>query len=119
MLKGLGARILKTSVNYTNWGQIVVAFTRGDGKPRLPETRRYSFEQVYESFKRFEDSLVLFKKNLKQTREVYGLGAAQNFPILDYFAKGFDFPVILDDHPLRQDTFYPGLQYLIEKPEER
>lgn len=123
MLNRLGAKIIDTTVNYTNWGQIVVAFSRGDGKPRDIAKPRYTFDEICASKERFHGSLEIFKQSLRvsgKTRKVYGFGAAQNFPILDYFAGGFeDFRVILDDHPMRQDTFYPRLPYSIEKPMER
>lgn len=115
MLSSIGATIAGSTVNYTNWGQIIVAFKRG-GATRL-EKPRYTYEDVWDSFDRFFFSLDLVKKNLSSDRQICGLGAAQNFPILNYFAGGFDFDTILDDHPLRQDTFYPGMHYQIAKPE--
>lgn len=123
MLNRLGAKIIDTTVNYTNWGQIVVAFSRGDGKARAVAKPRYGFEEILASKDRFHRSLDIFKQNLRVCggrRKVYGYGAAQNFPILNYFAGGFEnFQIILDDHPLRQDSFYPRLPYTIEKPVER
>ena len=52
-------------------------------------------------------------------KPIFGMGAAQNFPVFAYFYKdALPFDVILDDHPLRQNRMFPHCPVRIEKPLE-
>ena len=80
MLNRLGAKIISTTVNYPNWGQIVVAFSRGDGKPLDIAKPRYTFDEICASKKRFHSSLEMFQAEsalVQEHKKGYGFGAAQ------------------------------------------
>ena len=122
MITRAGGEVISSTVNFSNWGQIIVAFKRASN-PVDPESfsSPYSLSQVQESKDLFDghiDSLGR-RLNLLKQKPVVGFGAAQNFPVFAYFC-GYELPIeeILDDHPLRQNRYFPHLPYRISIPTE-
>lgn len=121
MISNMGGEVVDYKVNFTNWGQTIVAFKKmkGSGEVFLPKST-ITKELAVKSIVQFKYELagVLKKLDLLKGRPVFGFGAAQNFPILSYFFKEkLPFDIILDDHPMRQNTFYPHLPYKILTPD--
>jgi len=118
MIRNSGGHIVNLGHNFTNWGQVVVAFRVRKGaqdiEPR-EAAQEISLETFEHSLRCFRQDLSSFKLKTrllprKGDHRVYGFGAAQNFPIFAYFNE-FDLPfeIILDDHSLRQDKVFPGV----------
>ena len=116
MIVRAGGEILGSTVNFSNWGQIIVAFRRAKN-PVDPELfpSPYSLDQVTESKELFDGHLDSLRRRLDllTNKPVVGFGAAQNFPVFAYFC-GYDLPIdqILDDHPLRQNRYFPQAGHL-------
>lgn len=120
MIVRAGGEIISHAINFTNWGQIIVAFKKSK-KLINPDYygNPYNDNYIDKSIKSFFDQIDLFKTRLEllSNKPIYGFGAAQNFPIFEYFCKQhLPFKIILDDHPLRQDNYFSGLDYKIKKP---
>ena len=118
MVKNAGGHIVNIGHNFTNWGQVVVAFRAKKSAEDIEPSgvaqgiSRQTFEH---SLQCFRQDLSTFKLKIrllqrKGAARVYGFGAAQNFPIFAYF-NDFELPfeAILDDHPLRQNKVFPGV----------
>ncbi len=124
MITRAGGEIVDHAINFTNWGQLIVAF-----KKRKTVQKGTEYKAPYD-LKEVQTSVTLFKEHLKslETRlnllarskkPMFGFGAAQNFPIFEYFfGKTMPFTEILDDHPLRQNHTFPHLGYRICAPRE-
>ncbi len=121
MIARAGGEVIDHAVNFTNWGQIIVAFRKARSKQDVSQYRTpYSLAQVEESSRLFDAQIDLFKRGLTLIghKPMIGFGAAQNFPVFDYFCgSNLPFTQILDDHPLRQNHSYPHLPYRITVPE--
>jgi hypothetical protein len=118
MVQSVGGSICQIARNFTNWGQIVVAFSKNKN------TNFFNVGSIREGIdvKLIKDSFSCFKCDIQAYRskislllnsgvtEIFGYGAAQNFPIFAYF-NDFDlaFKKIIDDHPLRQNCVFPGV----------
>jgi|TARA_B100000315_G_scaffold253034_1_gene291049 hypothetical protein len=122
MIVRAGGEVLASSVNFTNWGQIIVAFRRASsGLPQEEIHAPYSLENVLQSKKMFDNNMRLLQERLSlfKGKAIVGFGAAQNFPVFEYFYDGqLPIDTILDDHPLRQNRCYPHLPYRIRIPDE-
>jgi hypothetical protein len=122
MISIRGGEVVDYKVNFTNWGQTIIAFKKlkGGGEASLP-TSTITKELAVQSLSQFKSELtgVLNKIDLLKGKPIFGFGAAQNFPILSYFFnKELPFEVILDDHPMRQNMHYPHLPYKILEPDQ-
>ena len=123
LVEGLGAKVIACETNFTNWGQTVIIFQKGD-KPseQYLNFHRFTLGELQASldiFKRDIETMKIKLDHLTRGRKIYGFGAAQNFPIFHYFA-GKDLPIniILDDHPQRQDKKFPYVDNMVTaKPE--
>ena len=122
MIVRAGGEVIATTVNFSNWGQIIVAFRRATTSID-PEnlSSPYSLAQVQESKELFDGHIDSLRRRLDllNNKPTVGFGAAQNFPVFAYFC-GYDLPIdeILDDHPLRQNRYFPHLPYRITAPED-
>ncbi len=123
LVEEVGGKVLGFEKNFTNWGQTVVVFGRGQGTEEYK--KHYKFEMVdltnaYEIFCRDIETMKVKVDHLARGREVVGFGAAQNFPVLHYFAgKEVPFDVIYDDHPLRQNKKFPFVENITtRKPDD-
>jgi len=119
MVERAGGEILDIQCNFTNWGQILIAFKKGPKKTPKSVDVAFTVPQVKASFAAFQDQLDFLKRRVDSlsSKPVYGVGAAQNFPVFAYFyGDDLPFDVILDDHPLRQNKMYPHVPVKIEKP---
>jgi len=121
MIVRAGGEIINHAINFTNWGQIIVAFKKSKKIINLDNYNNpFNNEYIDKSIHSFFEQIELFKIRLEllSGKPIYGFGAAQNFPIFEYFCKQhLPFKIILDDHPLRQNNYFSGLDYHIEKPE--
>ena len=116
LIENAGGSIIAHKINFTNWGQTIIAF----GKKGLNPSQFQNFplinaEIVNNSLNRFNEDLQNFRRKvefLAGTKKIFlGFGAAQNFPIFHYFNKGqLPFNLIVDDHPLRQNKVFPFVQ---------
>ena len=117
-----GGQIIKLETNFPNWGQLAVAFKKRTSKFEEFKTKKiFGYEQIKNSFNMFNVSLDSLKKRLQYIngKEVYGFGAAQNFPVFaNFYNEKLPFDIILDDNPQRTDRFFPNFPYSIKKPEK-
>ena len=123
LVEELGGQIISHETNFTNWGQTIVIFRRGESESRHEQFHRFSKEEILTSFELFKRDIETMRakiNHLARGRQVVGFGAAQNFPIFHYFANGsMPFSVVFDDHPQRQNKKFPQVSGIItKKPEE-
>jgi 2-polyprenyl-3-methyl-5-hydroxy-6-metoxy-1,4-benzoquinol methylase len=119
MIERAGGEIIDIAVNFTNWGQILIAFRKSTPKVAEKVDMALTPEQVHASFATFQNQLDFLKKRISSLgdKEIYGFGAAQNFPIFAYFYKdALPFNTIFDDHPMRQNKTYPHVSVRITQP---
>jgi len=112
MLETAGAVLIDYMQYYTFWGSFMVAFKQGPGKVMKPVSRKATFKVVRESKDRFDKQIKSCLETINAISDcnIYGLGAAQNFPSLAYFMKDVSFlKSIIDDNPARQNKYYPGI----------
>jgi cyclopropane-fatty-acyl-phospholipid synthase len=111
-----GGKVLNWKLNFTNWGQVVIAFQKSSSSiVNVNRIDSLDHDYVKRSISQFKADIHNFKLKCElladQRKNIYGFGAAQNFPIFHYFCdKTLPFSIILDDHPLRQDKYFPYVQ---------
>lgn len=120
MIVRAGGEVLASSVNFNVWGQIIIAFRRAKTLCSAEEyTSPYFLENVLASKELFDRHIESLQDRLSllKSKPIVGFGAAQNFPVFEYFFDGqLPIDTILDDHPLRQDRYFPHLPYSICAP---
>tara|TARA_B100000405_G_scaffold231459_1_gene165694 strand:+ start:1254 stop:2459 length:1206 start_codon:yes stop_codon:yes gene_type:complete len=119
MIKRAGGEILDIGINFTVWGQIMVAFKKGTPVVESKVDMKFDPEGVQASFRSFNNQIDMMKERVRflHDKEIYGMGAAQNFPVFAYFyGEEMPFSEILDDHPLRQNKMFPHFPYKIVTP---
>lgn len=121
-IENAGGVYISHNIMYEVWGAMMMVFKKGPGKGPETNFRRATKEMVLERKALFDDHLAAARKAVEfaKPRQVYGFGAAGNFPSFAYFMGGdvSFFECILDDDPARQNKFYPGFPVPTRKPTE-
>ena len=121
MVERAGGEVVRMGTNFPNWGQLAIAFKKKKKGLSFDTKMIFSKNEIQHSFVMFENHMDALKKRLNYIKEknIFGMGAAQNFPTFcSFYKEDLPFSIVLDDNPKRQNTFFPNLKYKIEKPNE-
>ena len=115
-----GGEVIKIDTNFPNWGQIAIAFKkRTKGFKEYKTNIELPPQVIFDSYNNFTNHIEILKRRFKvlEKKEMFGFGAAQNFPVFaSFYKEKLPFDLILDDNPQRQNQIYPNLPYNISKP---
>lgn len=113
LIERCGGEVIEHKVNFTNWGQVVIAFKKSNNAIDISQNfEKLSINYILSSIDKFKKDIINFKDKcdllITTNKNILGFGAAQNFPIFHYFCDGeVPFQIIIDDHPLRQNKVFP------------
>ena len=121
LIERAGGEVISYRVHPSCLGQTFVAFRKGARGPQIAvPSSKLSVHDILRSYEYFLKSLSHFSDKLSSltSDSFVGYGAAQNFPVLQYFLEvQLPISLILDDDVMRQGRFYPHLPFAICAPE--
>lgn len=113
----LSCQLVDITYNYSYWGGTVIFRMKKTNKIEdcVQASSPHTSIQVQKYFSDFQQSINLVSSGLSGFTNISYLGAAQMLPILDYHIDSqISFSNILDDNPLRTETYLPNMPIQIK-----
>lgn len=116
LMSGLGAGLVGVENNYCDWGSVFALFKKGyDDSDSAVECIAFTPDEITKRYEIFRAHLSNIAKLLELaaiTGPVYGYGAAQMLPVLDYHMGGAykGMNAVLDDDISKDGSYYVNLE---------
>jgi hypothetical protein len=123
LLKDTGGELIDYRVNPYHWGALMIAFKK-KSKKNLNSVFKKGCQKFTPEY--ISKQFVMFRKGIDHTAEridsykdrtIYGYGAAQMLPVLEYYLKRIEnLKYIIDDDPGKKDLYYLNVPVQIKSP---
>jgi len=122
LLNEVKAELIEYKVNPCHWGSLMVAFKKSNNSDNFKfNPPQITKEIILNQYTLFIENMNLVNKRISSLKHnpIYGYGAAQMLPILNYYIRSLsEIRGIIDDNKSKQGLYYINFPKRIMGPEE-